>query len=78
MSESIMVRMNGGPVPGTRIVSIDVLEWPPPEGISVSPSEQPGSYRLRNYSQLPPQTDPESRLMRGAEYDWTPSAEPER
>jgi hypothetical protein len=67
MAEEFLIRTNGGPKPGTRVVPEDVYPWPLPEVLAI-PGE-PGYYKKKSESQLPPMPA-DSRVLRGAEYEW--------
>lgn len=70
MSTRFTVRLNGGPLEGTRVFNDEDFLWPPPDRFPDPDGE--GEYRITNYSELGP-TDPErDHLIRGAEYEWFP------
>jgi hypothetical protein len=64
MLESFLVRTEGGPRPGQRV--IDGWAWPLPELLLT----EGGQYVKASESNLEPQAD--SHVMRGAEYRWQP------
>lgn len=73
MTETILLRFNGGPLDGdTRSVE---GSWPPPANIVVEAVEgvvEDATYRKTNESQLPDDVAEHPGILRGAEYQWTP------
>lgn len=69
--EPFLIRTNGGPASGTRVVRDGELgmHWPLP---SLLGGDSTGQYAKVGESELPPQTE-DSHVVRGAEYDWHPS-----
>jgi hypothetical protein len=63
-AEEVAIRTEGGPFPGTRVVTSD---WPLPEFMHVDAFD--GFYHKVAESGLPPQ-DADSHLMRSAQYEW--------
>lgn len=70
MSERFLIRTVGGPFPGTRVASDNEYAWPLPDVLE--DPEMRGVYRKGTESKLPPQ-EPDSHIMRGAEYFWEPA-----
>lgn len=70
MSEQLLIRTNGGPFPGTRVLVSPPATWPLPERLP--DPELRGVYVKQSESQLPPMAA-DSHVMRGAEYEWEPT-----
>lgn len=70
-AETFLIRTKGGPHPGDRYCKegdewgFGVVAWPLPEKLP----DHTGYYRKVSESQLPPQA-PDSRVKRGAQYEW--------
>lgn len=65
--EQVLIRTVGGPYDGeTRVVGVEVFGWPLPDALAV-PFD--GRYLKVSESDLGPRS-PDSRLLRGAEYQW--------
>lgn len=82
MTETILLRTDGGPFPGVRYSTDDYpFPWPPPERLKLPP-ELPlpqgwglGYYQKVSHSQLP--EPPTSGLVRAARYEWRTGEPPE-
>lgn len=71
-AERFLIRMIGGPHPGTRILNdptppsvTETWTWPLPDELA----GEGGAYRKVSESQLPPMPGA-SRVLRGAQYHW--------
>lgn len=67
-----LLRMNGGPHPGDRIVSSVLMPWPPADEMP----DEGGRYVKTSQSQI---TDDQAEtltfVLRGADYAWRPDPE---
>lgn len=63
VSETLLLRLNDGPHPGTRTVDSAFMPWPLPESLD----DDGGQYVKVSESQLP---EGVPGVLRGAEYDW--------
>lgn len=70
MAETFIIKTEGGPHPGDRVVDETQYPWPLP-GIL---RDAGGIYLKVSESQAPPQVDG-SRLVRAAFYQWYTNAE---
>lgn len=71
--ERFLLKTVGGPHPGSRILNTDesrVWTWPLPVVIE----GEGGRYVKESESELPPQ-EPDSAVVRGAQYRWKPYEE---
>lgn len=71
-NERFLIRTEGGPRPGTRIVDQETSPWtwPLPDLIP----DYHGHYHKTSESQLPPQRR-DSHVLRGATYTWQPATD---
>jgi hypothetical protein len=68
MSETLLIRTEGGPHPGTRFTESPPFSWPLPATLP----DAGGRYVKVTESSLPAMGDG-VRLLRGAEYEWEPA-----
>jgi hypothetical protein len=69
--ELFLIRAEGGPAAGTRVVDDPTWEWPLPDTLDGPPGSS-GRYVKVSESQLDPQPR-ESHVIRGALYEWQPA-----
>jgi hypothetical protein len=70
-NELFLIRAEGGPAAGTRVVDDPSWAWPLPETLDAPPGWA-GRYVKVSESQLDPQPR-DSRVIRGAMYEWQPA-----
>lgn len=72
--ERFLLRTEGGPDPGTRVIDGRVAgwTWPLPDVLHIAG----GQYVKTSESQLPPQPR-DGHVLRGATYTWRPDQQPE-
>jgi hypothetical protein len=70
VTERFLLRVNGGPNPGDYVPGDTLMSWPLPATL---PADG-GHYIKVSESQLPPPGE-DSRVLRGAEYDWQPDGD---
>lgn len=63
-----LIKTNGGPAPGVRIVPPDAMEWPFPDILPFPGVE--GHYKKVKQSNLDPSAAENPRVGVGAEYVW--------
>lgn len=68
--EPYVIRTEGGPHPGQRLIdgSKDWMTWPPPDILN----DDGGHYEKVSQSGLPPMDPQTDRVIRGAMYTWVP------
>ena len=64
-AEVVMMRTDGGPHPGDRLVDTGVLPWPLPDALP----DEGGQYVKVSESQIPHEIP---GVLRGAQYRWEP------